>query len=83
MRCKAVRDDEDYQGSDGLKGVSLSIYDASRRVWQQSWVTNHDRLLVIDGNLRADKMILAGTYTTASGEETLVRGNLEACGRGC
>jgi ketosteroid isomerase-like protein len=65
---------EDYQGSDGLKGVSLSIYDASRRVWQQSWVTNHGRLLVIEGNLRADKMILAGAYTSASGEETLVRG---------
>ncbi len=65
---------EDYQGSDGLKGQSFSINDASRKVWHQSWVTNRGRLLVVEGNLQADKIVLGGTYKSASGEEVLVRG---------
>lgn len=30
---------EDYQDTNGSHGQSFSIYDASRRVWHQSWVT--------------------------------------------
>src|SRR5579863_5211998 len=40
---------EDYQGRDGHQGQSFSIYDASRKVWHQSWVTNRGELLVIEG----------------------------------
>src|SRR5262249_735684 len=29
---------EDYQATEGMKGQSFTIYDASRRVWHQSWV---------------------------------------------
>ena len=31
---------EQYEGSDGLKGESFTLYDAARRLWHQSWVTN-------------------------------------------
>jgi hypothetical protein len=31
---------EDYEDTAGLRGRSISIYDASRKVWQQNWVTN-------------------------------------------
>jgi hypothetical protein len=40
---------EDYQGADGSHGESFTIYDASRKVWHQSWVTNRGALLVIEG----------------------------------
>jgi len=65
---------EDYQGTDSLKGQSFSLYDAPRKVWRQSWVTNRGRSLVLEGKLQGDEMVLAGAYKSASGEETLVRG---------
>ncbi len=44
---------EQYDGLDGHRGESFSIYDSSRKVWQQTWVTNRGELLVIEGNLEA------------------------------
>jgi hypothetical protein len=51
---------EDYQGSDGHKGQSFTIYDTARNVWHQSWVTNRGELLVIEGNMTAGEMVLTG-----------------------
>ena len=51
---------EDYQGTDGHKGQSFTIYDAARKVWHQSWVTNRGELLVIEGNIKAGEMVLSG-----------------------
>jgi Domain of unknown function (DUF4440) len=65
---------EDYQSAAGLKGQSFSIYDPSRKVWHQSWVTNRGQLLVIEGKLEAGEMILAGADRTADGKERRVRG---------
>jgi hypothetical protein len=65
---------EDYQGTDGSHGQSFSIYDVSRKVWHQTWVTNRGVLLVIEGGLRGDEMVLSGTDRTADGKERLVRG---------
>jgi hypothetical protein len=31
---------EDYESTNGLKGQSFSLYDASRRIWHQSWATD-------------------------------------------
>src|SRR4051812_30997676 len=31
---------EEYEDTNGLKGQSLSSYDASKKLWQQTWVTN-------------------------------------------
>jgi ketosteroid isomerase-like protein len=64
---------EDYQGTNGLKGQSFTMYDASRKVWHQSWVTNRGQLLVIEGGLQAGEMVLSGV-DHAAGEQTLVRG---------
>jgi len=64
---------EDYEGSDGHKGQSFSIYDASRKVWHQSWVTNRGELLVIEGKFEAGEMVLSGVDRTAAGQP-LVRG---------
>ncbi len=65
---------EDYQGADGLKGQSFSLYDASRKVWHQNWVTNGGRLLVIEGEMQAGEIVLSGVDRTASGKERQVRG---------
>lgn len=65
---------EDYQSTDGLKGESFSIYDASRKVWHQTWVTNRGQLLIIEGNLEDRAMVLAGIDRASSGEERYVRG---------
>ena len=65
---------EDYQGVDGHKGESFSIYDASRKVWHQSWVTNRGQLLVVEGNMQDGAMVLAGMDRTTSGKERQVRG---------
>jgi len=71
---------EDYQAVDGKKGQSFSIYDASAKVWHQSWVTNRGEWLVIDGGLDGVKMILGnqqvrGVWTPAAGavRETAVK----------
>ena len=65
---------EQYEGSDGHKGESLSIYDASRKVWHQTWVTNRGELLTIEGGFRDGEMILTGADRTAEGRERRVRG---------
>jgi hypothetical protein len=64
---------ENYEGADGHKGQSFSIYDASRKVWHQSWVTNRGQLLVIEGKFEAGEMVLSGVDHAAAGQP-LVRG---------
>lgn len=56
---------EDYQGANGSHGESFSIYDASRKLWHQSWVTNRGKLLIIEGTLQADAMVLSGVDRAA------------------
>ncbi len=62
---------EDYEGADGHEGQSFSIYDASRKVWHQSWVTNRGELLVIEGTFQNGEMVLSGVDHT---KHALVRG---------
>jgi ketosteroid isomerase-like protein len=64
---------ETYEDTNGLKGESFSLYDASRMVWHQSWVTNRGQLLTIEGRFQAGEMVLNGV-DHAAGRETLVRG---------
>jgi len=65
---------EDYQSVDGHKGESFSIYDDSRKVWHQTWVTNRGQLLIIEGNMQDGAMVLAGIDRTTPGDERDVRG---------
>jgi hypothetical protein len=51
---------EDYRDVHGHEGQSFSIYDASRRMWHQTWVTNRGELLLLDGSLQNGEMILSG-----------------------
>jgi hypothetical protein len=64
---------EVYEQTDGLTGQSFSLYDASRQVWHQSWVTNSGQLLTIEGRFENGRMTLAGTRLV-EGHEQKVRG---------
>ena len=69
---------ESYADTEGHEGRSFSIYDASRRLWHQTWITNHGQLLVIEGGLRSGRMELAGTDLAGYGAPPRwVRGSWE------
>jgi hypothetical protein len=73
---------EDYQDTSGHKGRSFTIYDASRKLWHQTWVTNRGELLVIEGRLEGNDMMLSGSDRTSDGKERLVRGTWRPVGGG-
>jgi hypothetical protein len=62
---------EDYRDADGHRGQSFTNYDAARRVWHQSWVTNRGESLEIEGNVERGDMVLGGKDRAAG---TLLRG---------
>jgi hypothetical protein len=65
---------EDYQAVDGHKGQSLTIYDATRKRWHQTWVTDHGRLLEIEGHFESGAMTLSGSDLSPTGEHREIRG---------
>jgi ketosteroid isomerase-like protein len=65
---------EDYQGADGHKGQSFTVYDVSRKLWHQTWVTNRGELLEIEGKFQSGEMVLSGSDLTPTGEKREVRG---------
>lgn len=71
---------EVYEQNDGLRGESFSLYDSARKVWHQSWVTNRGELLLLDGRMVADRMVLIGTQRLADGSSWLLRGSWNAEG---
>jgi hypothetical protein len=65
---------EVYEEPSGHKGESFSTYEAGGHRWHQSWVTNDGQLLLLDGHLEGNRMILTGTENLANGTQRLVRG---------
>jgi hypothetical protein len=65
---------EVYEGRNGLVGQSFSSYDAPRRVWHQSWVTNRGQLLLLEGRLEGAAMVLSGAYPQTPGVPAQIRG---------
>jgi len=65
---------EQYDGASGHRGQSFSMYDASRQVWHQTWVTNRGELLIIEGTFRGGAMVLTGADINTSGQQRRVRG---------
>jgi hypothetical protein len=72
---------EDYQAANGAHGESFSIYDVSRKVWHQSWVTNRGKLLTIEGGMQGNSMVLSGADRDA-GKERRVRGTWQPVSKG-
>ena len=72
---------ESYEGADGHQGQSFSMYDSSRNIWHQSWVTNRGELLIVEGHGRAGEMVLSGTEQTTNGPK-MVRGTWKEVNEG-
>ena len=51
---------ERYSTDHGYSGESLNMYDASRKVWHQTWVDTSGTLLLLEGGLRGASMVLEG-----------------------
>ena len=47
---------EEWTGAGGVTGKSLNIYDASRKVWHQTWVDSEGTLLEIEGSFSGGAM---------------------------
>jgi hypothetical protein len=65
---------EAYTQNDGLVGESYSLWDASRRMWHQSWVTNRGTLLLLEGGFQAGRLVLTARETGVDGASSLLRG---------
>jgi hypothetical protein len=65
---------EQYESADGYEGESLSMYDKSRKVWQQSWFTNRGYMLVVEGTFHDGAMELTGSDRAPDRKERRVRG---------
>jgi hypothetical protein len=65
-----------YESTDaaGTRGESFSIFDRTRGLWHQTWVTNRGRLLLIEGGLKDQRVVLQGSYLAADGRRTQIRG---------
>mgnify|MGYP001792783868 CR=1 FL=1 len=65
---------EVYEQSDGLVGRSFTIYDAARKLWHQTWVTNRGSLLAIEGTFEDDGLTLQGSQRSRDGKAEPLRG---------
>jgi len=70
-----------YEQKNGMVGESYSLWDAARGVWHQSWVTNRGTLLLLDGQLNGDRLVLTGPDKVPDGRPALIRGIWWAEGR--
>jgi hypothetical protein len=61
---------ERYTTGRGYSGESLNVYDASRKVWHQTWVDTDGTLLLLEGGPREGKMVLEGQTANADGPAT-------------
>ena len=71
-----------YEGADGLAGESLTVYDAGRKLWHQTWITNRGGLLTIEGRFDGSTATLEGPRYAADGRKEIVRGTWKPEGRG-
>jgi len=70
---------EDYQGLDGPQGQSFTSYDASRKIWHQSWVTNRGESLTIEGGAtKDDAIVLSGNWVAGQEERFAAHGSRRA-----
>ena len=64
---------EHYTSVTGFSGESLNTYDASRKLWHQSWVDNTGMLLLLEGHLVDGNMVLEGQTLDDKGVATRQR----------
>ncbi len=62
-----------YEQNDGLIGDSFLSYDAVRKLWQQTWLTNRGSIMVIVGNFKDGVLTLEGEMHLKNGKSILQR----------
>ena len=50
---------ESYETPSGYKGSSVNFYDATKKLWHQSWIDNQGNPLYLSGNPDGTRMVLA------------------------
>ena len=61
---------ERYDTGKGYRGESLNVYDASRKLWHQTWVDSGGTLLLLEGRLVDGRMVLEGRTLDEDGRPT-------------
>jgi hypothetical protein len=64
---------ERWEGTSGHRGTSFNVYDAARGVGHQTWVDSNGLLLVLEGGLEADAMVLEGKAASPTAPTETVR----------
>ena len=64
---------ESWQGTGGVTGHSLNIYDNTRDVWHQTWVDSTGSLLTLEGRFKDGAMVLEGIAADEKGVKTRQR----------
>jgi hypothetical protein len=64
---------EYYIDVSGLRATSFSMYDTSRKVWNQTYISTFGTLLSVEGYLQGKSMIMIGTHLTNEGRVALHR----------
>jgi hypothetical protein len=59
---------EHWTSVDGGTGGSLSVYDATRKLWHQTWVDSTGTLVVLEGGLKDGAMVMKGEMTGSDGK---------------
>jgi len=62
-----------YEQADGLIGDSILSFDAVRKSWQQTWVTNRGSLMAIFGNFKEGVLVMQGEVHLKDGRSLLQR----------
>jgi hypothetical protein len=71
-----------YEQNDGLIGDSILSYDAVRKQWQQTWVTNRGAIMVLWGNFKDGALVLEGEVHLRNGKTVMQRITWKAEGKG-
>jgi hypothetical protein len=71
-----------YEQIDGLVGDSLLSYDAVKKMWQQTWVTNFGSLMMIWGTFKDGALVLEGDSHTRDGKTWTMRVTWKQEGKG-
>lgn len=59
---------ERYRQNDGHDGNGVTIYDATRGVWHQTWVTNFGQLLILEGKFKDGVLTMSGDNLDKDGK---------------
>jgi len=58
---------ESYRTPGNYSGESINIYDASRKLWHQTWADSSGLLLTLEGGLHDGRMVLEGSVPGTGG----------------